>query len=62
VDTTEPIISELEDFIAAVSTGSVPVSRPESAVDVIRLVEAAEASMSDGGARITLDSRAGGSR
>lgn len=59
IDTTEPIVSELEDFAQAIRTGSSPTSHPELAVDVIRLVEAAEASLADNGARVELGSAVG---
>ena len=42
VDATEPITAELVDFRAAIRTGDEPVSDREVALDVIRIVEAAE--------------------
>ena len=49
VDTTEPITAELIDFRDAIATGSEPVSDRRMALDVIRTVEAAEASLAAGG-------------
>jgi predicted dehydrogenase len=54
VDTTEPIVSELADFVAAVRESSQPVSDPSVAVDVIRMIEAAESSLAEAGARMDL--------
>ena len=50
VDAQEPIVAEMEDFVAAVHDGTEPVSHSEVALDVIRMVEAAELSMSNTGA------------
>lgn len=47
VPATEPIVAELEDFRDAITTGSEPISDRRMALDVIRTVEAAEASMAD---------------
>jgi predicted dehydrogenase len=55
VDTTEPVAAELADFVAAITASVVPDSTPELAVDVIKMVEAAETSQADGGARVPLD-------
>ena len=54
VEPKEPIVAELEDFLASVRTGSKPVSGPEVAIDVIRLVEAAEASIGDHGLNVPM--------
>lgn len=48
VDTTEPILAELRDFVAALIGGASPLSDERIALDVIRIAEAAEASMTDG--------------
>jgi predicted dehydrogenase len=56
LDTSEPIVSELSDFVTAIRSHDRSTARSEMAVDVIRLVEAAEASLVDGGARKGLDS------
>jgi predicted dehydrogenase len=62
IDTYEPIVAELEDFIEAVRGGSEPVSDPRMAVDVIRMIEAAEASLADDGARVSLGEATVGAR
>jgi predicted dehydrogenase len=59
IDTTEPIVTELEDFVSAIRTSRPPVSDSALAVDVIRMIEAAETSLGEGGARIELDSYVG---
>ena len=55
VDVTEPIVAELEDFVAAVRSGEPPESDLALALDVLRTVEAAEESMSAGGVPVDLD-------
>lgn len=57
VAATEPIVAELLDFVTCVRTGATPSSDTEVALDVIRTVEAAEASMAQAGAPIVLDPR-----
>jgi predicted dehydrogenase len=59
IDTYEPIVAELEDFIAAVRQGTAPVSDPQLAVDVISMIEAAEASLGAAGARVSLGETVG---
>ena len=49
VEATEPITAELIDFRDAIATGAEPVSDRAMALDVIRTVEAAEASLAAGG-------------
>jgi predicted dehydrogenase len=54
VDSTEPIVAELEDFVDAIATSSATESSPWLAIEAIRLVEAAEASMADSGHRVSV--------
>ena len=54
VDATEPIVAELEDFVQSIQTGNGPRSDLDLTLDVLRVVEAAERSMEDGGAPIDL--------
>jgi predicted dehydrogenase len=54
VDSTEPIVGELGDFVDAIATSSPPESSPWLAVEAIRLVEAAESSMADCGHRVSV--------
>ncbi len=54
VDAKEPILAELEDFIASLKAGSEPLSGPETALDVIAMVEAAEASLENAGHNVPL--------
>ena len=54
VDVAEPLYLELADFCAAIRTGSVPRSSRELGVEVVRMVEAVEASLREDGARIEL--------
>jgi predicted dehydrogenase len=59
IDTYEPIVSELEDFVGAVRGGSPPISNPKLAVEVIEMIEAAESSLSAAGARVPLGQAVG---
>jgi predicted dehydrogenase len=54
VDATEPITAELVDFRDAIALGTEPVSDRRMALDVIRTVEAAEASLAGDGAVVPL--------
>ena len=49
VEATEPITAELVDFRDAIASGAEPVSDKQMALDVIATVEAAEASLAEGG-------------
>ena len=59
VDVTEPLALELDDFCRAIRAGSTPRSTVELGVDVVRMVEAAERSLADGGSRTAVSSAAG---
>ncbi len=54
VDVTEPLSLELVDFCRAIRTGSSPRATIELGIDVVRMVEAAERSLLDGGARAAM--------
>jgi hypothetical protein len=45
----EPLKLELENFAAAISTGTKPRSNTELGTEVVRMVEAAERSLGDRG-------------
>jgi predicted dehydrogenase len=49
LDAAEPLALELADFARAVRTGSTPVSHARLGVDVVRCLEAAHASLRNGG-------------
>jgi predicted dehydrogenase len=55
LETTEPIITELTDFIAGVRNGCAPEGNPALARNVVRLIEAAEASIEERGVPTQLD-------
>jgi predicted dehydrogenase len=55
VDVAEPLLLELNDFCRAIRTGSEPRSTASLGLDVLRTVEAAERSLSAGGARAEVD-------
>jgi predicted dehydrogenase len=52
VEAAEPLYCEMADFCKAVRTGSTPRSSWEVGVDVVRTIEAVDASLADGGARV----------
>jgi predicted dehydrogenase len=54
VEVGEPLGLELRDFCAAIRTGSLPRSSAQVGLEVIRVVEAAEQSLANGGARVTV--------
>lgn len=56
VEPREPIVTELEDFVSAVRNGTTPVSNMDVAIDVIEIVEAAEASLGASGLTVPIAS------
>lgn len=52
VPPVEPLHLELQDFCEAVRTGSVPRSSAAIGIEVVRIVEAVDASLRQGGARV----------
>ena len=56
LDTTEPIITELTDFIDGVRLGRAPEGNPALARNVVRLIEAAEASIEERGVPTQIES------
>lgn len=55
LDTTEPISAELADFVDAVRSDRTMPEQLELARQVIVIVQAAEASLNEGGAKVALD-------
>jgi predicted dehydrogenase len=55
VDVTEPLYLELEDFCSSIRNGTVPRSSANLGVEVVRMVEAVDASLADGGRRVEVD-------
>jgi predicted dehydrogenase len=49
VDPSEPLRTELDEFLGRVAAGDVPDEREEAAIDVVRTLERAELSMEAGG-------------
>jgi predicted dehydrogenase len=58
VEVAEPLYREIEDFCSAIRTGSVPRSSAELGIEVVRMIEAVDASLDAGGTRIGIDTRA----
>jgi predicted dehydrogenase len=54
VDVTEPLALELADFCDAIRSGAEPRSSCALGVDVVRMIEAVDASLEAGGARVEL--------
>jgi len=52
INAAEPLALEMEDFCAAILTGSTPISSCELGVDVIRVIEAVDASLNQNGAPV----------
>jgi predicted dehydrogenase len=52
VDTSEPVALQLEDFVSCVAQGSAPPGHGELCRDVVRMIEAADASLNDSGAMV----------
>jgi predicted dehydrogenase len=52
VEVAEPMYRELADFCHAVLTGATPRSSAELGLDVVRTIEAVDASLAHGGARV----------
>ncbi len=55
VESHEPLVAEIEDFVKAIRTGSEPDSSPDLATDVVRITEAADESLRSDGEQITLE-------
>jgi predicted dehydrogenase len=49
LDTTEPLYIECAHFLECIQTGRTPDTNPQSAVDVVRVIQAAERSIRSGG-------------
>jgi predicted dehydrogenase len=57
LDVVEPLSLELTDFCSAVSTGAQPRSSAHLGVEVVRIVEAIDESLRDGGSRVRMPDR-----
>jgi predicted dehydrogenase len=56
VDADEPLSLEMQDFCRAIRSGSCPVSSAEIGLEVVRMIEAVDASLEADGARVSLAS------
>ena len=54
IEVAEPLSLEMKDFCDAIRTASLPRSSGELGVEVVRIIEAVDASLEDSGARIDL--------
>jgi predicted dehydrogenase len=55
VDAEEPLCVELEDFCAAIESGSAPTSSSDLGYEVVRMIEAVETSLAQQGERVQLE-------
>jgi predicted dehydrogenase len=55
VEVAEPLLRELRDFCAAIATGSTPRSSAEIGLEVVRMIEAVDASLDADGARVRIE-------
>jgi predicted dehydrogenase len=55
VDVVEPLVAEMADLCASIRSRRDPRSHASLGVDVVRMVEAADASLAEGGARVAVD-------
>ena len=55
VEAAEPIYRELEDFCRAILDGTTPQSSAELGLDVVRTIEAVDASLANAGARVQVE-------
>jgi predicted dehydrogenase len=55
VDAAEPLCTEMTDFCDAVRSGSVPRSSSKLGLEVVRTIEAVDASLAQAGARVELE-------
>ena len=60
VEVVEPMYRELEDFCEAIRTGAPPRSSAALGLEVVRTIEAVDASLANGGARVEITSTATG--
>lgn len=56
IEAAEPIYRELEDFCRAIVHGTTPRSSAELGLEVVRTIEAVDASLAGGGAPVSLES------
>jgi predicted dehydrogenase len=55
IDTSEPLAIQLHDFVSSIRRGTAPPGHLDLCLDVVRLVEGAEASLRQGGVPVALD-------
>jgi predicted dehydrogenase len=58
IDAAEPLYVELEDFCAAIQDGTIPRSSADLGLEVVRMIEAVDASLEDDGARTEIQAPA----
>jgi predicted dehydrogenase len=54
LEVAEPLMREMEDFCAAIRDGSTPRSSPALGLEVVRMIEAVDASLASDGAQVRL--------
>ena len=58
IEAAEPLFRELEDFCAAILDGTTPASSAEVGLEVVRVIEAVDASLEANGARVAVTAAA----
>jgi predicted dehydrogenase len=58
VEVAEPLYREIEDFCSAIRTGTVPRSSAHLGLEVVRMIEAVDASLETNGARVVIETPA----
>jgi predicted dehydrogenase len=58
IDAAEPLLLELQDFCSAIATRTQPRSSSRLGLEVVRMIEAVDASLQSGGTRVELASAA----
>jgi predicted dehydrogenase len=59
MEVAEPLYREIEDFCSAIRVGTTPRSSAELGLEVVRMIEAVDASLESAGARVGVEERAG---
>src|SRR5262249_4226264 len=55
IEAAEPLYLELADFCSAIHSGTTPRSSAAVGIDVVRIIEAVDASLQQHGARVDID-------
>jgi predicted dehydrogenase len=62
VDAAEPLGLEMQDFCTAIRTGTEPLSSVDLGLEVVRMIESVDASLTSGGSRVAVAAAASSAR